>query len=453
MRVGVALSGGLDSIVLLDAVCKIGSSLIGKNQVELEVWAFHIHHGLQNSADNWLDFCAIAAKNCGSLFDYRLLKLANLEEGPSKDASSTLKSIGNIEERARNARYEALVDLCNIHGVEDLLVAHHQNDQAETVLLQLLRGAGIAGLSGMPIQKFLNSAYGGRVAVWRPLLSLSRADLEAYARVYGLRWIEDPSNADCSFRRNAVRKLILPKLAEIQPSAITNMARSAELFADAQKLLDRLAVIDGVNIFEECDDELRLRVKSLLVLHNNDEASANNLLRYWLRVQGIAMPSKERLSSWWQDLIKVRVDARLEWKHDERRIRLWRGCLRIVDEPLIQNCLPSYWKWIFTPISSEDGRLGLPLELVSNAQNIEFRTRKGLERMQCSENGPRKSIKNLFQENDVPPWQRQAPLLYINDELIAVAGVGVSYPHLARAGKRVWPEWSVDPAGIQNPVK
>ena len=453
IRVGVALSGGLDSIVLLDTVCKNGSSLIGKHQVDLEIWAFHVHHGLQNSADQWLEFCAKTAKKFGSFFDYRLVKLANLETEENDLAVNKLKLLGNIEERARIARYEALVDLCNAHDVEDLLLAHHQNDQAETVLLQLLRGAGVAGLSGMPIQKFLKKASGARIAVWRPLLNLSRADLEAYARVNGLNWIEDPSNDDCSFRRNAIRKLILPKLAEIQPSAIANMARSAELFGDAQKLLDRLAVIDGAEILEECNGAFRLRVKPLLALHNSDQSSASNLLRYWLKVQGLAMPSKERLNSWWQDLLTVRTDSRLEWKHDDSRIRFWRGSLQVDDTSLSNNCSPSSGKWTFTPISSRGRSLGLPVGLISQSQKIEFRPRKGPERLQCSENGPRKSIKNLFQENNVPPWQRLAPLLFINDELIAVAGVGVSYPHLVNTGKRVWPEWHIDPAEIQNPVK
>ena len=411
-RIAVALSGGLDSVVLLDTVCK--SQAKNKNT---EIFVFHIHHGLQKPADDWLIFCEKLAQKYKVHFDFRLLHL------DTKD--------GNIEARARTGRYEALADLCEEYGVEDLLLAHHQNDQAETVLLQLLRGSGVAGLSGMPANKFIQSGA-TPIVLWRPLLDQSRAELEAYAKEHKLKWIEDPSNQDRKYRRNSIRKDIIPKLEKIQPEAIANLARSASLLSEAQVLLDRLAVQDGKAILTK--DGLDL--KRLLNLYNSDQAAANNVLRYWLRANELAMPSQERLNSWWRDLVAVKADAQLEWMHDGKAIRLWRGQLQVVS--------PTSGQWIFKAITPSSQKPGLPAAWVKSAQKegrITNKTRSGSEKLQTKPNSPRKTLKNLFQEADIPPWQRNAPLLYVDNELIAVAGVGVSHPHLVLSGPRVWPEW------------
>ena len=417
-RIALALSGGLDSVVLLDTVCKaVQASNISKESTE--VWVFHIHHGLQKPADQWLEFCEKLAKKYHTQFDFRLLHFAD-------------QSQGNIEARARAERYDALTELCIEHGVEVLLLAHHQNDQAETILLQLLRGSGVAGLAGMPEQR-INTADGRSITLWRPLLNQSRADLEAYAKKFKLKWVEDPSNQNTRYRRNAIRKEIIPRLEKIQPGAISNLARSADLLAQSQLLLDRLAMLDGKDIILGPT----LKLKPLLALAKLDKPAANNLMRYWLRMSNLAMPSQERLESWWRDLMSVKQDSSLEWQHDEVSIRLWRGVLQVAN--------PASGNWVFRSIPARSKLLGLPEAMVSEAQqrgSVEYRQRQGAEKIQIKPNTPRKTLKNLFQESDVPPWERQAPLLYINDELIAVAGVGLSYPHLVPIGKRVLPEWS-----------
>jgi acetyl-CoA carboxylase carboxyl transferase subunit alpha len=237
-RLAIALSGGLDSVVLLDSICRLHQAHTTKSDSP-KIVAFHIHHGLQKAADEWLLFCEALAKKYKIGFDFRLLHI------------DTKLNSGNIEARARAARYEALTDLCGYHGIEDLLLAHHQNDQAETVLLQLMRGAGVAGLSGMPESRLLASSKerASNITLWRPLLGLRREELEAYAREHKLKWIEDPSNRSSKYRRNAVRKSILPKLESLQPGATANLARSADLLAQAQQLLDRLAQQDGKKKF------------------------------------------------------------------------------------------------------------------------------------------------------------------------------------------------------------
>ena len=419
-RIAVALSGGLDSVVLLDTVCKAQA----KNSLT-HIYAFHIHHGLQKQADDWLIFCEKLAKKYKIHFDFRLLHLTGSQEQ------------GNIEARARAGRYEALTDLCVEYGIEDLLLAHHQNDQAETVLLQLLRGAGVAGVAAMPSSRQLDSKQ-GKITLWRPLLDQSKKELEAYAKEHKLKWIEDLSNQDSKYRRNAIRKTIIPALEKIQPEAISNLARSAGLLAEAQTLLDRLAMQDGKTILLKNGIEL----KQLIELAKKDLPAANNLLRYWLKINELTMPSQERLAAWWRDLNTVKAGAQLEWVHDEKSIRLWRGVLQIEGLKL--------GEWIFKTIPSSSKTAGFPSLWVKEAQQkglLTHKNRSGSEKIQIKANAPRKTLKNLFQEGDVPPWQRNAPLLYINEELIAVAGVGLSYPHLVHSGPRVRPEW------VQNPVK
>jgi tRNA(Ile)-lysidine synthase len=421
-RIGVALSGGLDSVVLLDIVFKAQA----KNNSE--VYAFHIHHGLQKQADDWLIFCEKLCKKYKIHFDFRLLHLTDIKEQ------------GNVEARARAGRYEALTDLCEEYGIEDLLLAHHQNDQAETVLLQLLRGSGVAGLSGMPQGRVTNQGNQA-ITLWRPLLGQSRTELEAYAKEHQLQWIEDPSNQSEKYRRNAIRKLIIPRLEKIQPEALANMARSASLLGDAQTLLNRLAVQDGKSILLKG----QLKVAPLKILAAKDLPAANNLLRYWLQTQELAMPSQERLQAWWRDLINAKADAKLEWAHDDRKIFLWRGLLQVAKSTDQEEGV-----WVFKSLPSTSKKLGLPAAWVKEAQKnglITYKPRSGSEKLQLKPNSPRRTLKNLYQEADMPPWQRQAPLLYINDELIAVAGIGISYRHLTNTGKRVVPEW------LQNPVK
>ncbi len=425
-RIAVALSGGLDSVVLLDTVCKAQAN--ASNQNKNQIYAFHIHHGLQKPADEWLIFCEKLAKQYKIHFDFRLLHL-NAEEAQ-----------GNIEARARAGRYEALTDLCEEYGIEDLLLAHHQNDQAETVLLQLLRGSGVAGLSGMPSSRKITTqgqSHQG-ITLWRPLLDQSRQELEAYAKEHKLKWIEDPSNQDTKYRRNAVRKKIIPALEKIQPEALANMARSANLLGEAQTLLNRLAQQDGKTILNQD----KLKVLPLLTLAKDDLPAANNVLRYWLQTQHLAMPSQERLQAWWRDLAKVKADANLEWQHDERKIYLWRGVLQVANIEA--------GRWVLKTLAANSKKLGLPADWVTEAQKnqqIHLKERLGSERIQIKPKTPRKTLKNLFQEADVPPWERHAPLLFINDELVAVAGIGLSYPLLTSTGRRVLPEW------VQNPVK
>lgn len=416
-RIGIALSGGLDSAVLLDAVCK--------SYPRDTIIALHIHHGLQAQADQWLVFCEQLASSYQIGFDFRLLHLQ--------------EETGNVEARARTARYEALMDMCEEHDLDHLLLAHHQNDQAETLLLQLLRGAGPAGLSGMSPHKNMRTTGGKQIALWRPLLEQSRTELEAYAKRQRLQWVEDPSNQSSMYRRNAIRKSVLPVLAKIAPGAIANLARSAQHMAQTQTLLDRLAKVDAKTLIKNN----AMQIAPLLTLKTKHLASANNVLRYWLKQNQFTMPSVERLQAWWRDLEGLNQNVRLHWLHDGHAIRGWRGLLQI--EVCANEEKTKRGEWIFLPISPNSKQAGLPWDWCQAAlesNTIEIRPRVGGERLKIKANTPSKTLKNLYQEAGVPPWQRQIPLLFINQELIAVEGLGVSQSHLVHQGQRVWPEWS-----------
>jgi tRNA(Ile)-lysidine synthase len=405
----VAFSGGLDSTVLLHATIKAH----GKKNVH----AFHVHHGIQKEADQWQAHCKAVAKKFGCHFDTQNVKLNK----PS-----------NIESQARNLRYEALTEMCQAHKIQDLLLAHHLDDQAETVLIQLMRGAGLPGLSAMPQVKSKELIH-----LWRPFLNMRRKDLEIYAKEHQLTWIEDPSNQDESYRRNAIRKTILPTLEKFQEGAIENLSRSAKHLGEAQELLNQLADID-LGLIETKDGLLKT---NLIRLYKTSQARATNALRRWLSKNGLAYPSEERLTAWWSELTQVRLDAQLQWDHDQQVIRLWRGHLTITQDSSSTEVMG---EWVFKKIPANSKKPGIAKDRFEKAKQkglINTMAREGGEKFKVDTKRPRRSLKNLYQEAAIPPWQRDVPLLYIGEELVAVAGIGISADWLTTEGPRISPEW------------
>jgi len=405
----VAFSGGLDSTVLLHATIKAH----GKKNVH----AFHVHHGIQKEADQWQAHCKAVAKKFGCHFDTQNVKLNK----PS-----------NIESQARNLRYEALTEMCQAHKIQDLLLAHHLDDQAETVLIQLMRGAGLPGLSAMPQVKSKELIH-----LWRPFLNMRRKDLEIYAKEHQLTWIEDPSNQDESYRRNAIRKSIMPNLEKFQKGAIENLARSAKHLGEAQELLSQLADID-LGLIETKDG---LSKTNLIRLYKTSQARATNALRRWLSKNGLAYPSEERLTAWWSELQQTRPDSQLQWDHDQQVIRLWRGHLTITQDSSSTEVMG---EWVFKKIPVNSKKPGIAKDRFEKAKQkglINTMAREGGEKFKVDTKRPRRSLKNLYQEAAIPPWQRDVPLLYIGEELVAVAGIGISADWLTTDGPRISPEW------------
>ena len=422
-RVAVAFSGGIDSSVLLDAVARVAGPS--------RCIALHVHHGLSPHADQWLAHCEAFAGERGVAFAEAHVKVVH-ESGVS------------VEAAAREARYRALDALCAQHGVTTLWLAQHADDQVETVLLQLLRGAGLAGLAAMA------PAYlpaGATVTRVRPLLHLLRAQLEQYAAARTLAWVDDESNADTRYARNALRHDVLPALAVHFPGYRDALARTAGHAASGQRLLDQLARIDMEAA--SCDEDRALSRDALLAL---DDDRALNLLRFWIRSLGLPAASTARLSDALRQLREVGEVHSLRVDHAGQALRSYRGQIyweagdsaepadetelvaRAVDQLAWQGesiwRLPQ-WRGTFVFAEANAGDSGAVPVALLRAAPLGARSRSGGERMRNSAQGPGRTLKNLFQEQGVPAWKRDVPLLYVGDTLLFVPLLGVNHAALS----------------------
>jgi tRNA(Ile)-lysidine synthase len=288
----VALSGGVDSVALLCAARELASHRGG-----VRLRALHADHGLQPASHEWAAFCLELCERLAVPCQVLELALA-----PRKGES--------VEAEARSERYAALA--AAMHPGEYLLTAHHADDQLETVLLQLFRGAGVAGLAAMP-----ESAALGPGHHLRPLLQVPRAELAAYAAGLRLPWIEDPMNRESRFDRSYLRHEVLPAIHTRWPAAVRTVGRSARHLAEAQRLLEALAEVDAKPLL---DEEGTLEVAGLKALPRERQG---NLLRWWIVRQGLGLPSAARLESILRDVVPARPDAHpvVEWPTGEVRRR------------------------------------------------------------------------------------------------------------------------------------
>jgi len=459
----VAYSGGLDSHVLLHALAAV------REQLPAPLVAVHVNHNLQSAAADWDAHCRAV---CADLnIEYRSLSVdARHANGESPEAA------------ARAARYRAITELLPAGQV--LLTAHHQDDQAETLLLQLLRGAGPKGLAAMPESSAL-----GQGRLLRPLLAVSRAELQAYAEQQELRWIEDPSNAQLDYDRNYLRHNILPLLQQRWPATSAVLARGARHQADAAQLLYELAAIDlqdneghsstsrhsviptqagihvdtlptavlnpglrrdddsvetgqrsisssqteavrGDHLKSGSDPCLPLSVSTALTLSAPRRA---NLLRHWLHRCGAPVPSAAILARIEQDVLRAGMDAMPCVAWGSVCVRRYRdqifvdsytdtagkvaGMLWAADQPVS----------LAGGVLSPEPGLGVGVarrHLADRPLRIEFR--RGGERLQPAGRREHHTLKHLFQDAGVPPWERaRVPLLYQDEALIAVAGYWV----------------------------
>ncbi|MGB8435787.1 MAG: tRNA lysidine(34) synthetase TilS, partial [Burkholderiales bacterium] len=315
--------------------------------------------------------------------------------------------------------------------------AQHRDDQAETVLLQLLRGGGLPGLAAMPTAT--EQRAGAGPALLRPMLDVSREDITAYARARGLRWIEDESNADETLARNFLRRRVMPLLRELNPTVGANLARSARHLAEAETLLGVLAAIDA----EECMTQGRLRVDALRSLR---AARARNLLRWFIRRHGLDVPGSAALDEVLRQVIDARRDASLQLDLGGAALRRHRGALWLV-APEAANPLNDRWIWHGERVWHLP-ELGGVLRVgrvegdglraaAAEAGQVTLRRRSGGERMRPRHGGPRRTVKKLLQENGVPSWERESlPLVYCNDDLVCLPGLAVEAGWQAGPGER-----------------
>jgi tRNA(Ile)-lysidine synthase len=398
----VALSGGVDSVVLLHLLYEL------QKTHHFTLNATHVNHGLSQHADKWVKFCEKLCRDLSVPLDVHYVKL------PQK------KSLG-IEGEARRLRYEKL-----LQSKSDLVVlAHHEDDQAETFLLQLIRGAGVKGLSSM-------AHFDGVRKLWRPLLNASRIDIEKYAKKQKLKWIEDESNLNTDFDRNFIRSKVLPILKNRFNHIIKVISRSSTHLAEAQHLLDDLAKIDLKNCFKSDNYKHILQVKSFNKL---SLTRAKNVLRYWLEINDQLMPSKDLLDELLRQVLMAKKDAELKIElSKDYEIRRYKDEIYLVQKN--QNRQKNYeivWQGepeILLPNGSKlklkkvKGR-GISFEKMKNKKLI-ISNRKGGETFKPDSKRPTKKIKQMLQESDLPPWEREnLPLIFVGDELASVPNFGI----------------------------
>lgn len=408
----VAYSGGLDSHVLLHAVAALREVLHGR-----EVLALHVNHGLSANAAEWSAHCAIQCEKLGIPFT-NINVDAKPETGESPEAA------------ARDARYQAFREF--MQAGDCLLTAHHQDDQAETLLIQLLRGAGPRGLASMPVQA--QFASGWHV---RPFLAFKRDALETYAREQGLEWIDDESNFDTGFDRNFLRHEILPLLKQRFPGAAATLSRSASLCAEATEILLCSAKIDLESV------QLNEQTLSVSKLQDVGEVRGRNVLHEWIRGRDLPIPSAAQLQRVWEDVIGAGPDSNpvVTWAGGE--VRRYRDEL-FVDKPLTPHDADQCLSWDGQGSLVIPGLGALSLERITgqgiaesflNNQSCEIRFRQGGEQLRPVGREGHHALKKLFQEAGVPPWQRdRIPLLYVDDQLLAVAGYWIAHETAAPPG-------------------
>lgn len=400
-RLTLALSGGLDSIVLLHVLD------ILRTAHPFSLQAVHVHHGLSPHADAWADFCT---QSCAS----RAVELAIHRVCIAGDDPA------GIEGAARRERRHLFAAL----DTDFLLTAHHQNDQAETLMLQLLRGAGPKGLSAMA-ERQVQPGWGG--AQLRPLLGVTRAELQDYAEASGLHWVEDESNQDARYRRNALRQDVLPLLESHFPGSTHTLARAASLQAEAAELLDDLAQQDAQTAIQ--GERL-----DCAVLAGLSVARARNLLRYFIGLRGWPMPSARRLNEALHQLLDARRAARLCVKLAGGELHRFRDGAYLVPERSPANQAPVTWHGepvLALPAVNQQvtftSTIGAGLKrALLEAGRVELRLREGREWMRLTPAGPHRKLKNLLQESAIPPWERdRLPLLVCNGQLVWAAGIGM----------------------------
>ena len=396
-RLCVALSGGVDSVVLLHAATAAAAALkVG------QLAAFHVNHGLSPHANEWEAFCLKLCEQYGIVLELRRVRVMPDGEG--------------MEAAARRMRYAAL----DAFECDWVLLGHHRDDQAETVLLNLLRGAGVHGAAGMAERR-------GRLL--RPLLGVSREEIVDYAKRCRLSWVEDESNADSRYRRNFLRHQVMPLLLQPFPDAANSLARAARSFGETAELLDQMAEDDLAGA-----EPLQLAQLSAL-----SPLRAANLLAYYLRSRGLQIPGNAMLKEMLRQLLTATSDSEMRFTLGNREIRRFHGQVLVDIPPAAVS--PAVWSgetmipWGGYRILAHS-RVGEGIAAATlGSRPLHFAARRGGDVLQLRQDGPRRPLKDLLREAGVPPWRRSSlPVLYSGDDVVWVAGLGVAAKYRCKPG-------------------
>ncbi|MDP1932537.1 MAG: tRNA lysidine(34) synthetase TilS [Gammaproteobacteria bacterium] len=430
-RLLIAFSGGLDSCVLLHAMQRLRNHF-----PESEIVAIHVNHGLSHNADVWQAFCE---NTCAQLGISLHVERVQIERG----------SGASLENVARERRYSVFSDY--LQAGDSLLMAHHLDDQSETFLLRTLRGAGPRGLSAMPARRVL-----GKGVLIRPLLMFGREELEDWARKQQLEWIDDESNASTVFDRNYVRHEVLPRIAERWPGYRESWMRSAQLCTEADALLEELAAQDYTHV--RSPDPTVISCTGMAGL---SEVRQRNLLRYWLGIVGISEPGWNILTRMVSEVLAASVDAQpqLSWQTGRGAVVVRRhaSMLYLQQEwPVLESRGDFSWNppEVLQLVDNgsvhiEPCRHGLR---IGDGQRFVLRYRRGGE--ECRLAGRRmRPLKKILHDSGMAPWLRERlPLVYVDDVLVCIPGVGVCEGWQAHADEPAWQViWT--PPGLQPVIE
>ncbi len=399
-RLCVALSGGRDSLVLLHALAELRSS-----NPAFELSAVHVHHGLSANADAWAGLCTDFCARCGVP-----LEIVRIEVPRA--------GVEGLEAAARRLRHAVFANC----SADWLALAHHRDDQVETVLFRMLRGAGVSGTAGMPAER--HQRDGPRLI--RPLLEVPSAVIALYAQEHSLTWVEDESNSDLRYRRNYLRHELMPRIEGQFPGAADALARAGHHFAEAALLLEELAQADRAAAAMPSG-----RI-DLAYFNSLSTPRARNLLRFELLSAGFRGPDARWLDEALRQLSTVDTASETCIRSADGEIHAYRGELHVLRQcPAVPAgdvpwCGEEELPWgadrvTFTPTTgagiNRHRLAGAPLRLTS---------RQGGERLQPDPQRPLRTLKKLLQEAAVPPWERlRLPLLWCGERLVWVAGIGV----------------------------
>jgi len=434
VRLAVAYSGGLDSAALLH-LCAAWAK-----QHDISLSAFHVHHGISPNADAWVLHCQYQCDELAIPFEAAYVQLGQTKQE-------------GVEATARNKRYHALGKLCERHQIDVLLTAHQQDDQAETMLLHLLRGTGLAGLGGMQQIHAAPELLGmTSLVLARPLLECNRSELERYARDHQLEHVEDESNADPRYTRNALRLKIMPLLADYFPAYQTRFARTAKHVSSSLDLIEQITEQDYATCLISATAPV-LDVKQLQVL---TQSRIDNVLRYWISLHHIPMPSTARLAEIRKQLLDARDDAQVCVKHRDIELHRYRQQLQIA---FCLKPLPDVQQFVWNGEASiafadfagvlyfdsvQPGQTGLGRDWLMS-RPLELRSRQGGERLKLAANRPTRDIKHHYQTLGIPYWQRKRlPFVFSGSELLFAAGVGLNGSVLQEGLNCVHLRWQTD---------
>ena len=430
VRVIIAISGGRDSMALLDVAAKL---LHEKRQALIAgLRAVYVHHGLEADADKWADLCRSECEKRSVEFECIHVRVSEKGEG--------------VEAAAREARYKALARYALKEGFDVVVTAHHEDDRIETFLLQWMRGAGLDGLAAFPEARELTppsvedapAVQEGRlVFLLRPWAALPRKEIERYVRNRRIGYADDPDNDNPRFARNRVRHEVIPLLEKIRPGFRCTAARSVSLVAEALEVLKSVARSD----LESCRSEERPKGLSIFRLLELIPARQAWCLRAWLSAEGLRPISKARLEDMLRQVRETHSDASFAIRLQGKEIRRWGPDLvirNVVTKRLAADssavvrtqagdiALPD-WGGVIEVIPCQPGEPGIARSrLMDRTARLEARSSNGQTKLRLWMLRPAKPLKDLYSQAGIPAYARvDLPRLWLNGELLFAAGLGM----------------------------